>query len=76
MAQAQDPAEGMVMARIVIERTLQPNGIDLVSYIACDAEGLTIPMIETLGMLEMAKDGLLRIREEETDAGDDEGEGS
>lgn len=76
MAQAQDPAEGMVMARIVIERTLQPNGIDLVSYIACDAEGLAIPLIETLGMLEMAKDGLLRIREEETDAGDDEGEGS
>lgn len=71
MGTPQNPDEGMVMAQVVIMRTLQPDGTDMVSYIASDADGLAIPLIETLGMIEMAKDGLIHRRPEEEDEDDD-----
>jgi hypothetical protein len=74
MGTPQNPDEGMVMAQVVIMRTLQPDGTDVVSYIASDADGLVIPIIETLGMIELAKDGLLHRRPEEEDEDVDDAE--
>lgn len=56
-----DPAEdGLVVARITVERTLHQDGGDVVWSEATDGDGNTLGLVETLGLLEMAKDTAIR----------------
>jgi hypothetical protein len=80
MAGAQDPNEGLVMSQIFVQRSLQPDGSDLMIFSAVDGEGGKLPMVEALGLIELAKNGLLSevgapicvCEEVETDEGDDD----
>lgn len=47
------------MAQVFIQRTLQPDGLDLMIYSAVDGEGHKLPLVESLGLIELAKNGLL-----------------
>ena len=56
-----DDEEGMVVARIRIERRMMPDGGDLViaEFDNGHEEGETPAAVELLGMLEMTKDTVL-----------------
>lgn len=55
-----DPDDGMLVGQITILRTLQPDGFDLVTVEYTDANGDDLPVIEALGMLELARDTILQ----------------
>lgn len=59
--------EGLLIARIVIERRLYTDGRDLVWSEAFDTDGNGLALIQTLGMLEMAKDTAIRDAMGETE---------
>lgn len=55
----------VLLARIVIERRISDEGSYVVTSEFSDAEGNTPPIVETLGMLELAKDSAIRQLMEE-----------
>lgn len=60
----------MELARIEIVRELSDDGQDVVSVMAADGSGDQLPLIESLGMLRMAEDTVIRLAMGE--AGEDE----
>jgi hypothetical protein len=55
-----DGEDGLLVARIVIERRLQSDGRDIVWSEAHDGDDGPLGLVETLGLLEMAKDTAIR----------------
>lgn len=51
----------METARIEIVRFLTDEGDDVVNVTAADPDGDSLPLIESLGMLELARDTLLHL---------------
>ena len=76
-----DTDDGMMVTRIVIERHLMPDGMDLVTFDVMDNNDQIPALIEVLGMMALAHDGiiqkypeLLEAQDAEDDVDDDEGE--
>lgn len=60
-----DESDGAVLvARIIVERVLLPDGSDQVRWEAADAGGDELPVIEQVGMLYMVLDGALHAPDE------------
>lgn len=57
--------EGLLMARITIERHLMPNEDIVDSVTTEDSNGDDLPLTEGLGMLRLAEDTLIRDTMEE-----------
>lgn len=57
---SEEPA-GLLIARVTVERRLHEDGSDIVWSDAHDGNGDALALIETLGMLEMAKDTAIRL---------------
>lgn len=71
---ADDPhdEESFVIAEISIKYVVYPDGVDMVQVDAEDNGGGCPPLLTMLGMLEMAKDGVVKLASEPAD---DEDEG-
>ena len=65
---------GLLVTRITLERRISPQGRDEYSAEFCDANGDTPGLVETLGMLELAKDTAIRFSmlDSDCDCEDDE----
>lgn len=57
--------DGMVVARIVIERVLDPDGQDVITFEASDGSGETLPLVTSLGLLRMSEDTAIRLAMDE-----------
>ena len=58
----------MLVARILIERELTDEGHDIVTCSAQDNDGDDLPLIQSLGMLRMAEDTVIRAAMGDDDA--------
>lgn len=52
--------DGLLVARIVVERRLHTDGSDIVWSEAHDGDDDPLALVETLGLLELAKDTAIR----------------
>lgn len=52
----------VLVATITIERSLGEDGQDELSVEAVDAGGEDLPLMESLGMLRLAEDTVIRLR--------------
>lgn len=69
---AEDPDEGMEVARLTLTYTLQPDNNHLVVLEAEDNAGEVPPLVTMLGMLELAKDAARELWLEGPDAEEDD----
>lgn len=65
-------AESLTVAQITIVRELGDDG-DIVAVSAVDGNGEQLPLIESLGMLRMAEDTVIRMAMGEVPEEDDDG---
>ncbi len=71
------PEEFRLLGRVVISTCVGPNGEHLHNVAAYDADGDDLPLIESLGMAELATDRLIRqAMGEDNDEGDTHEAGS
>ena len=64
--------DGLLVARIVIERRLHEDGRDIVWSEAHDGDDGRLALVETLGLLAMAQDTAIRTAMEDSDDQDDD----
>lgn len=62
--------EGLEVARITITRNIDPDGRDVTWCQAVDPQGEPLGLVESLGLLRLAEDTVIRQAMDET--GDDE----
>lgn len=58
------PPEGVVLSRITIERKIMPDGEDLVWTASWTSDSAGVPLIEALGMIELARATIMEDRVE------------
>jgi hypothetical protein len=58
--------EGSILvARIVIERLLTPDGDDIVQHVSMRPDGAALPVIEQLGMLALTQDSVMHAPDDD-----------
>lgn len=61
-------SDGMEIGRITITHNIDPHGRDVTWCEAADPDGDPLPLVQSLGLLRLAEDTLIRQAMGETDA--------